>query len=368
MERTLWGVPDEFELALYLTILLLCIKVILIAFLSSRIFVEKRNVEKTPLPVLYSGVVIFITLFISRLFYLTFDFFQTQFNPLTYTLYPNIYIWKTGTFISAAGVIYGVWVIERKILLNKTRAIVTITMILLVVIQFFYPVREGVASDFQLVSNFGLAAAFGVFILPIVIFWLGRVSPGLQKYAGTFFIGTFVYAAGGAVVSGGLMDFAFAIVGVDLAFTLSICLKITGLFLLAYSFSNIRKINKGLIDYYHSKRICIVHRGHIQGKAFMCSTCNVMYCEACKKAIVEIENKCWNCKAPIAMGIELAKDLAAKMGLGTSTSGLTEVQELGEKQSADDVGASIEVPGIKGEGREPRAKVDSSRDFEGKKK
>ncbi|MFX0103111.1 MAG: hypothetical protein ACFFCS_26335 [Candidatus Hodarchaeota archaeon] len=66
----------------------------------------------------------------------------------------------------------------------------------------------------------------------------------------------------------------------------------TGTFLLAYGFKGIMS---AVIDFYQSKHICIVHKGVIEGKVFVCSGCNIFYCMKCKDAIADAENKCWNC-------------------------------------------------------------------------
>jgi parallel beta-helix repeat protein len=60
-----------------------------------------------------------------------------------------------------------------------------------------------------------------------------------------------------------------------------------------------RRIMPSIINFYQNQRRCVVHRGVIEGKVFLCSKCNVFYCLKCKEALIDIENKCWNCGASI---------------------------------------------------------------------
>ena len=53
-----------------------------------------------------------------------------------------------------------------------------------------------------------------------------------------------------------------------------------------------------MTDFYTNKHVCIVHKGEIKGKMFICPSCNAYYCLACKEAIEQIDKVCWNCKKP----------------------------------------------------------------------
>ncbi|MFX0103708.1 MAG: hypothetical protein ACFFCS_29370, partial [Candidatus Hodarchaeota archaeon] len=66
-----------------------------------------------------------------------------------------------------------------------------------------------------------------------------------------------------------------------------------------------RDVSLAFIEYYRTEHQCIVHKGPIVGKLYMCSNCNVFYCLKCKDALVKIENKCWLC------GSKLVNDVNA---------------------------------------------------------
>jgi hypothetical protein len=65
---------------------------------------------------------------------------------------------------------------------------------------------------------------------------------------------------------------------------------------LAFSYSSSIQIT--MTDFYTNKHVCIVHKGVIEGKMFICSKCNAYYCMPCKEAIEQIDKCCWNCKTP----------------------------------------------------------------------
>jgi hypothetical protein len=71
------------------------------------------------------------------------------------------------------------------------------------------------------------------------------------------------------------------------------------------------RMDSVVVEYYQTKRICIVHRGVIAGKVFICGTCGIFYCPACKEAIAAAENKCWNCGAVLDKGRELSEEEAS---------------------------------------------------------
>jgi tetratricopeptide (TPR) repeat protein len=50
---------------------------------------------------------------------------------------------------------------------------------------------------------------------------------------------------------------------------------------------------------YKEKRICLVHKGPIEGYMFMCPDCGAFYCVKCVDALIEIENFCWSCERPL---------------------------------------------------------------------
>ncbi len=50
---------------------------------------------------------------------------------------------------------------------------------------------------------------------------------------------------------------------------------------------------------FKERRICLVHKGPIEGYIFMCPGCDAFYCVKCVDALIEIENFCWSCSVPL---------------------------------------------------------------------
>ncbi|MFX0099741.1 MAG: hypothetical protein ACFFCS_09170 [Candidatus Hodarchaeota archaeon] len=50
-----------------------------------------------------------------------------------------------------------------------------------------------------------------------------------------------------------------------------------------------------ILDYFTTKLICLIHRGDIEGKVYLCPKCRVKYCENCFVSVIKVEGKCWAC-------------------------------------------------------------------------
>ena len=61
-----------------------------------------------------------------------------------------------------------------------------------------------------------------------------------------------------------------------------------------------QKITEEEVTYYKEKKICLVCKGNIEGfNNFICPKCEVLYCENCARTLIELENACWVCDAPL---------------------------------------------------------------------
>ena len=47
------------------------------------------------------------------------------------------------------------------------------------------------------------------------------------------------------------------------------------------------------------KKICLVCKGDVSGINYICTECGAFYCMKCSQAIIDLENACWACNAPI---------------------------------------------------------------------
>lgn len=71
---------------------------------------------------------------------------------------------------------------------------------------------------------------------------------------------------------------------------------ILGFFFVILANAGFKRMFPAMVDFYKTKRMCVVCKNQIKGRVFVCSGCNVFYCIRCKDAIINGENKCWNCK------------------------------------------------------------------------
>jgi len=61
-----------------------------------------------------------------------------------------------------------------------------------------------------------------------------------------------------------------------------------------------QKITEEEVTYYKEKKICLVCKGSIEGfNNYICPKCEVLYCENCARTLVDLENVCWVCDAPL---------------------------------------------------------------------
>ena len=61
-----------------------------------------------------------------------------------------------------------------------------------------------------------------------------------------------------------------------------------------------QKITEEEVTYFKEKKVCIVCKGNIEGfNNYICPKCEVLYCESCARALIDLENTCWVCDTPM---------------------------------------------------------------------
>jgi hypothetical protein len=68
---------------------------------------------------------------------------------------------------------------------------------------------------------------------------------------------------------------------------------------IAYMKKQRQEITEEDITISKERRLCLVHKGPIEGYSFICPKCDTFYCPTCLDAIVKIENICWSCGKPL---------------------------------------------------------------------
>jgi len=308
-----WTIPAGYELAFIFTLILLGFYALFFTYLGLRIKIERASIEKTPMALLYAIFLEIILLFASRLIYCWFDFVLTRFDTSTYTYYPNLFFFRLGAFLEGISLIIIAFAVEHVILLKRTRYAFTIIMIIAIIFGILYPMRPGILEDFAITSLIGAIAMLIVCLFILFTWvWLGIVTPGLRKIMWILCIGVILWIFGESMVGEPYINFFLLFLSRDVTYAISITIKIAGLLGFFYGIGmNFRRVNKATLDYYRSRKICIVHRGKIQGTPFMCAKCGVLYCAKCKEAVVRAENKCWNCKAMLDTSSQISFQVRA---------------------------------------------------------
>ncbi|MFX0103164.1 MAG: hypothetical protein ACFFCS_26605 [Candidatus Hodarchaeota archaeon] len=109
----------------------------------------------------------------------------------------------------------------------------------------------------------------------------------------------------------------------------SLILFNAGFFVMTIGVENKGGLATTLLEYYQSKRICIVHRGTIKDRVYACPGCGVYYCVPCKNAVVDAENKCWNC------GTVLEKSMTINIQIKADDHAFDDFKELKQKLGQD---------------------------------
>jgi len=68
------------------------------------------------------------------------------------------------------------------------------------------------------------------------------------------------------------------------------------------------------MEVFKEQRICVVHKGAIQGFMFSCPGCDALYCIKCVEALVDIENECWACNTTLDPSKPSARKAEEKEG------------------------------------------------------
>ncbi len=184
----------EFNVFLVLIIILLIFKLALVLYLCTEVNREKNRTGKITFDFLFSILLLFICLFISRILYLFFDFFLTQFDTSKAYLEPAITVWKFASLSANIGYIIVLFTIDKKVLDFKLKGLLGYIMTVAAIIQFVYPVSS--PEDFEVVSAIGAAANIVAITIPIIFFYIGIKTPGLRKICFLIAFGVIIFAIG----------------------------------------------------------------------------------------------------------------------------------------------------------------------------
>lgn len=64
------------------------------------------------------------------------------------------------------------------------------------------------------------------------------------------------------------------------------------------AFTRPKKVTEEEITISKEKKICVVCKGKLERKMYICPDCNTFYCNKCSDSLVDLENMCWVCNSP----------------------------------------------------------------------
>ena len=235
--------PNSFEFNLFLTliIILLIFKLSLVLYLSVEVNRQKKKTGEISFDFLFSILILFICLFISRILYLFFDFFLTEFDTSKAHLEPAITVWKFASLFANIGYIVVLFTIDKKVLSFKLKGILAYIMAIGAIIQFVYPVSS--PEDFEVVSTIGALANIVAITIPIIFFYIGIKTPGLRKISFCIAFGVIIFAIGSNLAVEPILApvrAAYGVTGQITMYFLLFTFKIIGLAMFTYGVINFK--------------------------------------------------------------------------------------------------------------------------------
>ncbi len=189
----------EFTFLFLLVIIVIMVKAGFTIYLGTKVIKRKKEKGKFELDFLFSIFILGLCAVISRAILTYYDFVLVQFDANKLWIYPNVIYWKIGGMISALGLILVLFTIDKKVLNNKFKGILAYYGLIILLIQFLWPVNT--KQDFEFASSLVIYALIVFAVIPIVFLYLAIKTPGLRKVCMLMFFGIIIYAGGSFLVS-----------------------------------------------------------------------------------------------------------------------------------------------------------------------
>lgn len=319
----------EFKLFFALTIFLVSLKIILIFLFGRAVNRERKENGTLVFNFLFATFILLLCLFISRLFFIYFDFFLTELDSDLYHLYPYIIYWKIGIAISYIGIAILILFIDKGIFNFRLKGLPFITMLIVIIFVLLYPVNT--ARDFEFISLLLIINTIWLLIIPLIYFYISIKRPEFKKMSLLISFGFIFYGIGPVVINEQIIAVMISIFGPGFrlisyfAFAIT---KLVGLLMLSYGFRGyslqlseekqdfdgpkiIQKMGvhitrpENLTDedvaFYREQTVCLVCKNTLRGfiSNYICPECRALYCENCARTLTILENFCWSCNSPI---------------------------------------------------------------------
>lgn len=229
----------EFQLFFILTAILIGTKAVLLLYIGRKLNARKREGETIGSSFVFGIFILILSMFISRIFFTYFDFILTEFDSEKYYLFPNYIPWKIGMTITSFGIGFLLYVTDKRVLNFRLKGIIAIIAWIGGIIILVYPVAN--ADDFALLSGISIISNASLVLIILFFLYIGVKTPGsVRRNAILIVLGGICYALAAIIVNEAILTQLRAIFGSDIhivVFFLFILLKVIGLILMSYSFS-----------------------------------------------------------------------------------------------------------------------------------
>ncbi|NMC07900.1 MAG: hypothetical protein GYA24_22010 [Candidatus Lokiarchaeota archaeon] len=204
--------PETENIILWITIFIEIVKFSMLIFLGVKIRRRRKEGLELASAFLKAMWILIFTLFVSRLFYMYFDFYLTHFDMDTYAA--NAMWWKVAQFIIGCGLAYIVFVIDRKILSFKLKGIFAYIIIAGSIFMILWPVNT--TDDFAAMSTMSILPQLGMLVLFIVFLNIAIKASGRVRNTALIIIFAFLlYTLAALLVNAGVVSALTSTIGPD---------------------------------------------------------------------------------------------------------------------------------------------------------
>jgi hypothetical protein len=225
--------PETENIIFWLTCFIEAVKFIMLVFLGIKIHRRKKEGLELAVAFLRAMWILIFALFLSRLFYMYFDFGLTHFVKVVYHLYAIW--WKIAQLIIGCGLAVIVFVIDRKILGFKLKGIFAYIIIAGSIITLLWPMNGPI--DFDTISTIGILPQLGMFVVFVVFLNIAVKATGRVRTTAVIIIFAFVlYTVAALLVNAGLLTVLTSILGPNtdvLMYAVQSILKAAGIIMMA---------------------------------------------------------------------------------------------------------------------------------------
>jgi hypothetical protein len=261
----------------------------------------------------YYGIALFLIAFIfARILYLLNDILFQQTGDLS--LKQGMYYIVGSIFSGIAS--FGIMFVIERYVYTKFHYILSLIILIGILLMIFIPRING--TNMITIYNIFIAVPAGLVLL--IFLYIGFKTKGdIRKKSFILALGMILLFAGTLFNTGTLKD-TYPIFKILSPITIIISLTTFqyGLFLrieklpseaeitikkstmsmiktLGLDLTRREKITEEEVTISREKKICLVCKGKLSRKMYLCPECNTFYCEKCSDLLADLENACWVC-------------------------------------------------------------------------